>query len=388
MYGKGFFYEDAINELLPDNYEEAVRAAGIEPVGRPEFDVVSIDENGLVLKAVVYVKPEIEIEGYKGIEATKVPVVVTDDEVDHEIEHVRKRNAREIDITDRPAQTGDIVNIDYEGSIDGVPFEGGSDEGHILKLGSGYFIPGFEDQIVGHSVGDEFDVNVTFPEKYHKKDLEGKPAVFKVKLNSIKYEELPALDDEFAKDVSEFDTFDEYRADMKAKITERKEKDADAAVEAQLVDRLVEIVKGDIPEPYYEAETENILRDYDMRLRSQGLDLSTYLKYTGQTLDQLRAQMRPTAIRQVKTRFALEKIAEIENIEVSDEEVEAEYSRMASLYSVELEKVKEAIPADDIKADLRLKKAIELVKAAAVVTEKQPEDNDEKASGDGTEAAE
>jgi len=388
MYGKGFFYEDAINELLPDNYEEAVRAAGIEPVGRPEFDVVSIDENGLVLKAVVYVKPEIEIEGYKGIEATKVPVVVTDDEVDHEIEHVRKRNAREIDITDRPAQTGDIVNINYEGSIDGVPFEGGSDEGHILKLGSGYFIPGFEDQIVGHSVGDEFDVNVTFPEKYHKKDLEGKPAVFKVKLNSIKYEELPALDDEFAKDVSEFDTFDEYRADMKAKITERKEKDADAAVEAQLVDRLVEIVKGDIPEPYYEAETENILRDYDMRLRSQGLDLSTYLKYTGQTLDQLRAQMRPTAIRQVKTRFALEKIAEIENIEVSDEEVEAEYSRMASLYSVELEKVKEAIPADDIKADLRLKKAIELVKAAAVVTEKQPEDNDEKASGDGTEAAE
>lgn len=388
MYGKGFFYEDAINELLPDNYEEAVRAAGIEPVGRPEFDVVSIDENGLVLKAVVYVKPEIEIEGYKGIEATKVPVVVTDDEVDHEIEHVRKRNAREIDITDRPAQTGDIVNIDYEGSIDGVPFEGGSDDGHILKLGSGYFIPGFEDQIVGHSVGDEFDVNVTFPEKYHKKDLEGKPAVFKVKLNSIKYEELPALDDEFAKDVSEFDTFDEYRADMKAKITERKEKDADAAVEAQLVDRLVEIVKGDIPEPYYEAETENILRDYDMRLRSQGLDLSTYLKYTGQTLDQLRAQMRPTAIRQVKTRFALEKIAEIENIEVSDEEVEAEYSRMASLYSVELEKVKEAIPADDIKADLRLKKAIELVKAAAVVTEKQPEDNDEKASGDGTEAAE
>lgn len=388
MYGKGFFYENAINELLPDNYEEAVRAAGIEPVGRPEFDVVSIDENGLVLKAVVYVKPEIEIEGYKGIEATKVPVVVTDDEVDHEIEHVRKRNAREIDITDRPAQTGDIVNIDYEGSIDGVPFEGGSDEGHILKLGSGYFIPGFEDQIVGHSVGDEFDVNVTFPEKYHKKDLEGKPAVFKVKLNSIKYEELPALDDEFAKDVSEFDTFDEYRADMKAKITERKEKDADAAVEAQLVDRLVEIVKGDIPEPYYEAETENILRDYDMRLRSQGLDLSTYLKYTGQTLDQLRAQMRPTAIRQVKTRFALEKIAEIENIEVSDEEVEAEYSRMASLYSVELEKVKEAIPADDIKADLRLKKAIELVKAAAVVTEKQPEDNDEKASGDGTEAAE
>lgn len=388
MYGKGFFYEDAINELLPDNYEEAVRAAGIEPVGRPEFDVVSIDENGLVLKAVVYVKPEIEIEGYKGIEATKVPVVVTDDEVDHEIEHVRKRNAREIDITDRPAQTGDIVNIDYEGSIDGVPFEGGSDEGHILKLGSGYFISGFEDQIVGHSVGDEFDVNVTFPEKYHKKDLEGKPAVFKVKLNSIKYEELPALDDEFAKDVSEFDTFDEYRADMKAKITERKEKDADAAVEAQLVDRLVEIVKGDIPEPYYEAETENILRDYDMRLRSQGLDLSTYLKYTGQTLDQLRAQMRPTAIRQVKTRFALEKIAEIENIEVSDEEVEAEYSRMASLYSVELEKVKEAIPADDIKADLRLKKAIELVKAAAVVTEKQPEDNDEKASGDSTEAAE
>jgi len=387
MYGKGFFYEDAINELLPENYEEAVRTAGIEPVGRPEFDVVSIDENGLVLKAVVYVKPEIEIEGYKGIEATKVPVVVTDDEVDHEIEHVRERNAREIDITDRPAENGDIVNIDYEGLIDGVPFDGGADKSHILKLGSGYFIPGFEDQIVGHSICDEFDVNVTFPEKYHDNKLAGKSAVFKVKLNSIKHEELPALDDEFAKDVSEFDTLDEYRADMKAKITERKEKSADAAVEVQLIDRLVEIVKGDIPEPYYEAETENILRDYDLRMRSQGLDLNTYLKYTGQTLVQLRAQMRPTAIRQVKTRLALEKIAEIENIEVSDEEVEAEFSRMASLYSVELEKVKEALSAEDIKADLRLKKAIELVKAAAVVTEKQPEDNNE-ASGDGTDAAE
>lgn len=362
MYGKGFFYEDAINELLPENYEEAVRTAGIEPVGRPEFDVVSIDENGLVLKAVVYVKPEIEIEGYKGIEATKVPVVVTDDEVDHEIEHVRERNAREIDITDRPAENGDIVNIDYEGLIDGVPFDGGADKSHILKLGSGYFIPGFEDQIVGHSICDEFDVNVTFPEKYHDNKLAGKSAVFKVKLNSIKHEELPALDDEFAKDVSEFDTLDEYRADMKAKITERKEKSADAAVEAQLIDRLVEIVKGDIPEPYYEAETENILRDYDLRMRSQGLDLNTYLKYTGQTLVQLRAQMRPTAIRQVKTRLALEKIAEIENIEVSDEEVEAEFSRMASLYSVELEKVKEALSAEDIKADLRLKRRSSLSK--------------------------
>ncbi len=379
MYGKGVFYEDAINDLIPANYTAAIEAAGIEPIGQPEFDVLSIDEDGVVLKAVVYVMPEVKIEGYRGIEATKTPYTVTDEEVDHEIEHTREHNAREIEITDRAAELGDIANIDYEGFSDGVPFEGGKDEGHDLKLGSGSFIPGFEEQVAGHTIGEEFDVNVTFPEQYHAPELAGKAVVFKCKLNAIKAEELPELDDEFAKDVSEFDTLDEYKADVKAKIEARKERAADAEVEEQLIDRLVENLECDVPQPLYDAEAENIVRDYDMRLRSQGLDLATYMKYTGQTLDTLREQMKPAAERQVKTRLALQKIVEIEGLDVTDEEVEAEFARMADMYQMEIEKVKEAIAAEDIKGDLKLKAAVELVKSAAVITEKAPEATEEAA---------
>ncbi len=372
MYGKGVFYEDAINDLIPENYTAAVEAAGIEPIGQPEFDVISIDDDGLVLKAIVYVMPEVSIEGYRGIEATKTPYTVTDEEVDHEIEHTREHNAREVEITDRAAEIGDIANIDYEGFCDGVPFDGGKDEGHNLKLGSGSFIPGFEDQVAGHAIGEEFDVNVTFPEQYHAPELAGKAVVFKCKLNAIKSEELPELDDEFAKDVSEFDTLEEYKADVKAKIISRKEKAADAEVEEQLIDWLVANLNCDVPQPLYDAEAENIVRDYDMRLRSQGLDLATYMKYTGQTLDTLREQMKPAAERQVKTRIALQKIVELESIDVTDEEVDAEYARMADMYQMEADKIKEAIAAEDIKGDLKLKAAVELVKSAAVITEKAP----------------
>lgn len=379
MYGKGFFYEDAINDLIPENYEAAVKEAGIEPIGQPEFDVLSIDEEGVVLKAVVYVMPEMKIENYRGIAANKTTFTVTNEEVDHEIEHARQRNAREIDVTDRAAEMGDTANIDYEGFADGVAFEGGKGEGHDLKLGSGSFIPGFEEQVAGHNIGDEFDVVVTFPEVYHSEELAGKEATFKCKLNAIKNEELPELDDEFVKDVSEFDTLDEYKADIKAKITSRKEKNADAEVEEQLIDYLVANLEGDVPQPLYDAEAENIVRDYDMRLRSQGLDLATYMKYTGQTLDSLREQMKPAAERQVKTRLALQKIVELENIDVTDEAVDEEFARMAEMYQMEVEKIKEVIAAEDIKGDLKLKAAVELVKEAAVITEVAPETAENKA---------
>ena len=374
MYGKGVFYEDALNELIPENYEAAVKEAGIEIVGQPEFDVVSIEDDGVIVKAVTFVVPEVKIENYRGIEATKTTYTVTDEEVDHEIGHVREHNAREIEITDRPAEMGDTANIDYEGFVDGVAFAGGKDEGHDLKLGSGSFIPGFEEQVAGHSVGDEFDVTVTFPEQYHADELAGKEAVFKCKLNAIKHDELPELDDEFAKDVSEFDTFAEYREDMKRKLAERKEKAADAEVEEQLINFLVDNIVADIPAPMFDAEAENIVRDYDMRLRSQGLDLATYMRYTGQSLDTLREQVRPQAERQVKTRLALSEIAKLENIEVSDEDIEAEFARMAEMYQMEVERVKEAIAKEDIAVDLRLKAAVDVIKAAAIITEKAPEE--------------
>ena len=262
---------------------------------------------------------------------------------------------------------GDIANINYEGSVDGVAFEGGKGENHDLKLGSGAFIPGFEEQIVGKSVGEEFDVNVTFPEEYHAKELAGKAAVFKTKVNSIKFEELPVADDEFAKDVSEFDTLDEYKADIKAKMAERNEKRAEGEFENALAEALMEKLVAEIPEPMFEAETENYVRDYDSRLRQNGLDLGTYFKYTGLTLDALREQMRPQAERQVKVRLALEKIAELENLSATDEEADAEYEKIASTYGVEIAEVKRMIAVEDIKADLVVSKAMSVVKENAKV---------------------
>ncbi|MDD6094331.1 MAG: trigger factor, partial [Clostridia bacterium] len=367
MYGKGVFYEDAINALIPDAYESALKESGIDAVGQPEFDVESVDENGVVLVAKVYVKPEVKIEGYKGIEVTRKVERTTAAEVKAEIDRVRDRNSRMIDVEDRAAKTGDTANIDYEGFVDGVAFDGGKGEGYDLILGSGQFIPGFEDQIVGHNIGDEFDVVVTFPADYHAEELAGKEATFKTKLNGLKLKELPAADDEFARDVSDFDTFAEYEADVKAKIKKRKEDAADSEVEGQLIDALMEKLDADIPEVMFAAETENFVRDYDTRLRMQGLDLKTYFQYTGMTLDSLREQLRPQAEKQVKTRLALEKIAELEAVAVSDDEVEAEYTRLAEAYGMEADKIKETVAAEDIAADLKVKKAVDLVKAAAVI---------------------
>lgn len=370
MYGAGVFYEDAINDLIPDAYTEALAESKLDVVGQPEFDVVSIDENGVVLSAKVYVKPEVEIKDYFGIKVEKEVAPVDDEALNREIETVRERNSREIDVTDRPAEMGDTAVIDFEGFCDGVAFEGGKGTDYALKLGSGSFIPGFEEQVVGKSVDEEFDVNVTFPEEYHAAELAGKPAVFKVKIHAITKVELPELDDEFAKDISEFDTFDEYKADLKAKLEKRNEATATAAMEDKLVEALIEKLEADIPEPMFVAETENFVRDYDTRLRSQGLDLNTYFKYTGMTLDALREQMRPQAERQVKARLALEKIAVLENVEVSEEDINAEYEKIATAYGIELDQVKASIDSEAIAADMKVQKAMELVTAKADVTVK------------------
>ncbi len=366
MYGKGIFFEDAINACIPEAFEEAVKEAGLNIVGTPSFDLVSNDGD-IVLKAEGFVKPEVTIEGYKGIELEKKVDEVTEEDIEAELTRVRQRNARSVEITDRPAQNGDIANIDYEGSVDGVAFDGGKGEGHDLTLGSGSFIPGFEAQIEGKNIGEEFDVEVTFPEDYHAKELAGKPAVFKTKLNALKVEELPLADDEFAKDVSEFDTLDEYKADIKAKMVKKNEDKADRDFENALAEALIEKLVAEIPEVMFTQETENYVRDYDNRLRASGLDLNTYLKYTGSTLDTIRAQMRPQAEKQVKVRLALEKIASLENISVSDEEIENEYKRISDAYNVPVDDVKGMVLAEDIKADLLVAGAMNFVKENAKV---------------------
>jgi trigger factor len=370
MYGKGVFYEDAINEILPDAYEAAIKDCDLTFVSAPEFDIVSIDDNGVVFKAKVYTKPEVEIKDYMGIEVTKDKVKVTEDDINAEIEQKREMASRLIDITDRAVENGDTVDIDYEGSVDGVPFDGGKADHQSLVIGSGSFIPGFEEQLIGKNIGEEFDINVTFPTEYHAAELAGKASVFKIKLHGIKVSEKPELDDEFAKD-NGFDTLDEYKADVKAKITSRKEREADAKVEEQIINALIEKLEADIPAPMFDAETENMLRDYDNRLRMQGLDLNTYIKYTGFTLDSLRDQFRPQAERQVKTRLALEKIAELEKLEATAEEIAKEYEDMSKAYSMEVEKIKELVDEKSVGADLKVKKAVDLVKANAKAAAKK-----------------
>ncbi len=366
FYGETVFFDDAINACLPEAYEEAIKESGLNVVGNPQFDLVSL-EGDIVLKAIGFVKPEVKIEKYKGIKVTKNVAEVTDEAVDAEVERARKRNARVIEVTDRAAVKGDIANIDFDGSVDGVAFDGGKGEGYDLTLGSGSFIPGFEEQIEGKNVGEEFDVNVTFPEDYHAKELAGKAAVFATKLNGLKVEELPELDDEFAKDVSEFDTLDEYKADIKAKMVKRNEANAETEVENALAEELIAKLEADIPEVMFEVETENQVRDYDNNLRMQGIDLNTYFKYTGMTLESLREQLRPRAEKQVKVRLALEKIAELESISVSDEDIDAEYTRISEAYNVPADEVKRMIAKDDIKADMLVMNAMKFVKDNAKI---------------------
>jgi trigger factor len=370
MYGVGAFYEDAINAILPTAYPEALKESGLDVVSNPDIDIKAIDENGVVITAKVFVRPEITVTEYKGLTATKEAIEITDAAVDSEIESVRKRNSRTIEITDRAAELGDNVIFDFDGYMNGVAFEGGKAEKHDLLLGSGNFIPGFEDQIVGKNIGENFDVVVTFPEEYHAAELAGKEATFKCLIHEIKKNELPELDDEFVKDVSEFDTVDEYKASVKAKLAERAEKAEDSRVDEQLMKAICENIEGEIPEVMFENEAENCIRDYENRLRYQGMDLATFMKYTGQTMETLAQQFRPQAEQNVKTRLALEYIAKVENLDATEEDIETEFQKIAEAYGIELDKVKASIDSAAIAADVRVGKAALLVRDNANVTVK------------------
>lgn len=369
-YGDQVFYEDAINEVYPTALDEAVKEAGLEFVeDKVDFDIVEVGKNGLTFKATITTKPEVSIENYKGLEVKKMSTDVKEEDVDKEIQRVQERNARMVTVEDRAAQKDDIAVIDFEGFVDDVAFEGGKGENHSLTLGSGQFIPGFEDQVIGHNTGDEFDVNVTFPEDYQAEELKGKPAVFKVKLHEIKMKELPELDDDFVKDVSSFDTLDEYKADIKKHLEESREKAAKDDIDNQLIDQLTELLQAEIPAAMFENKINEDLREFGYRLQSQGLDFNTYLKYTGMDKDKIRDSFRPQAERQVKIRLALEKIAELENIQPSQDEIDAEYKKLAEAYQIEDDKVKAFIPEDDLIKDIAVEKAIGVVRDSAKVKE-------------------
>lgn len=373
-YGSEIFFEDALNLLYNDLVEDAIKESGLKVINdKMDFDLVSISkEDGVDFKVSLTTYPEIEIGEYKGLKAEKTAVKVDAAEVNAELNAMAERNARMVSVEDRAAKNGDTVVIDFEGFTDGKAFDGGKAEGHSLVLGSGQFIPGFEDQIVGKNIGDEFDVNVSFPEEYGAKELAGKEAVFKVKLHEIKVKELPAVDDEFAKDVSEFDTLKELKTDLKKKATERKKKAAEEATENALVQQIVDSIKGEIPEAMFENRLNQCVEDFAYRLQSQGLNLETYIKYTNSNIDEFKKSFRPQAEAQVKYRLALEKIVELENIKPDDKEIEAEYEKLAKDYGVEADKVKNAIPAEEVAKDLAVGKAIDLIKENAVITEVEP----------------
>ena len=373
MYGENVFFEAAVDKLYRPAMQDAIEASGLEVIAVSNADVTSVSrENGIELKLTVVVKPVITVEGYKGIEATKKNVEVTDEDVSAELVKVQDRNSRMVDVDNRSALTGDTAVIDFEGFCDGEAFEGGKAEGFELSLGSGQFIPGFEDQIVGHEVGDEFEINVKFPEDYQAEELKGKDATFKIKLHQIKRKELPTLDDEFAKDVSEFDTLDEYKNSLREKLQSDREKQEETNVENQIFDALIEKVQGEIPEEMYEQEVEESINNFAYRLQSQGLNLETYLKYTGMDVNAIKEQFRPQSEKQLKLRLALEKIAELENLEVSDEAVEEEYEKLAKQYNMEVAQIKNLVAETQIRADLKNQKAIDFVKENASVKAEKP----------------
>lgn len=367
-YGEGVFFEDAVNALVPGEVDTAVAEAGFELVARPDVEVVSVNkENGIELKVTCITKPEVTVKKYKGLEAAKTVKDITDEDIDKDIDNLRQKGLRIIDVDDRACQNGDDVVIDFDGYKDGIPFEGGKAEKFTLSLGSGQFIPGFEDQVCGHSIGDEFDINVTFPEEYGAADLAGQDAVFKIKLHEIKAKELPELDDDFVKDTTEFDTVDELRADVKKKLEEAEEKKADSEVEGALFDQVIDNVEGEIPEVMYENRVEEMIQDMTQRLAPQGISLEMYLQYTGSDMDTLKKTYREQAEKQVKLRLALEKIASDENIEVSDDEVEDEFKKMADAYKMDVDQVKSYVTPDALKKDVAVGKAAELIKESAKI---------------------
>ena len=367
-YGEGVFYNDAFEQLFPEVVTDAVEEAGIEIVDNPyDVDIQKMDKDGVEFSLKVTVKPDVELDDYKGLSAKKPVVEVTDEDVQSEIDAMLERSARFVEV-DREAQNDDLTTIDFEGFVDGEAFEGGKGEGYELTLGSGQFIPGFEDQIVGHKAGEEFDVNVKFPDDYVE-DLAGKDATFKVKLDNVKEKQLPELDDDFVLDVSEYDTVDELKQHTKEDLEKSKTEAADAEVDTQIFEKLAGIVKSEIPQAMFEHQIDDSVCEFGYQIQSQGLDLKTYLGYTGMTEEDLRNSFRSRAESQVKCRLALEKIAELENVEVTEEDLDAQYKDLAEQYGMEEDSVRKILSEDDISKDVKTKKALEIVKDAAEITE-------------------
>lgn len=370
LYGKEIFFEDAANAIIPDAYAKAAMECELEIVSQPKIDVVQLEAGkDFIFSAEVAVKPEVELGTYKGVEVAKTDISVTDEDVDAEIKKVQEQNSRTVTVEDRAVKDGDIAVIDFEGFVDGVAFEGGKGENYPLTIGSHSFIDNFEEQLVGMNVGDEKEISVTFPEEYHAEALKGKPATFKVAVKELKEKQLPELDDDFAQDVSDFDTLAEYKEDLKKKLTERKEAEAKSKKETEVIDKIVESSKMDIPQAMIDTQVTRMAEDFAQRLQQQGLSIEQYFQYTGLTADAILAQMKPEAEKRIKNSLVLEAIAKAENIEVADEEFEGELKKMADMYKMELDKIKDFMgdaEAKQMKDDIAVQKAVELVVSAAV----------------------
>ena len=374
MYGKCVFMEDAVNSLVPQEYTKALGECDLEIVSQPEINVTQMEPGkALIFTADVAVKPEVTLGDYKGVEVPKSEIAVTDEEVDAEVKKEQDKNARTVAVEDRAAANGDITTIDFEGFVDGVAFEGGKGTDYALTLGSGTFIPGFEDQLVGANTGDHVEVKVTFPEEYQAKELAGKEAVFQCDVKKIETKEVPELDDEFAKDVSEFDTLAEYKEDVKKKLTEKKEKEARTAKENAAVDKAIENAQMDIPELMTKTECRQMMDDFSRRMQQQGLSMEQYFQFTGQSMDKMMEDMKPQALKRIQTRLVLEKVAEAENIQPSEEEITEEIQKMADAYKMEADKIREAIGEsglEQMKKDMAVQKAVTVIADAAVEVEK------------------
>lgn len=365
MYGKGIFLEDAANALIPEHYSKALEECDLEIVSQPEIDVTQAEPGkAFIFTAEVAVKPEVTLGEYKGVEVPKSETEVTDEDIDAEIKKEQEKNSRTVTVEDRGAENGDITTIDFEGFVDGVAFEGGKGTDYPLTLGSGSFIPGFEDQLVGAKAGDHVEVNVTFPEEYQAAELAGKAAVFQCDVKKVETKELPELDDDFAQDVSEFDTLAEYREDVKKNLTEKKEKEARAAKENTAVDKAIENAEMEIPDAMINTQVRQMMNDFASRMQSQGLTMEQYFQFTGMTAEKMQEEMKPQALKRIQTRLVLEKIAETENIEVSEDEVNEEISKMAEMYKMEADKLKELLgdrELEQMKKDMAVQKAVTLV---------------------------
>ena len=390
MYGVGVFYEDAANTLMQQNYPSAVDESGVDIVSRPTVDVVQIEKGKpFIFTAEVAVKPEVTLGKYMGVTVTKIDTSVSEDEVNEALEQQRNNNARTISVTDRPVAVGDTAVLDFEGFVDGVAFEGGKGENHPLEIGSHTFIDTFEDQLVGKNAGDEVEVNVTFPEQYQAADLAGKPATFKVKINEIKTKELPELDDEFAQDVSEFDTLAEYKESLKKNLEEKKENEAKRTKEDEAVQKIIDKSKMDIPEAMIDTQCETMIEEFAQRIAQSGLSMDQYLQFSGLTVDGLKEQVRPEALSRIQASLVLEQIAKDENIEVSDEDVNAEIEKMAASYGMEADKLKEYMgdaEKDSMKKDLAINKAVELVMSNVKERAKAKSKKEKEAEAEATEA--